>query len=332
MHTQHYKHAQSFHHLLSEKHLCILCVQLYACLPTFVFTNSAATMLQIVVINAVDPDNLPPLAPAPAVTTSPGEKKQRQNLAPKPKDPVADSPKPKARATLEPDGPDFIADKKEVQPPVAESIKLASGISLRAGTAVQSGPKRIVDLDHMTKRDHAKYLAKAAAENAVTLTGAKGTKGSKLPSESLANGRLQSQGSLGAKVASAAHVSSPAVQPLKQRMQQQQQQPQAAVTTSSIAMLTQVSDGEELKWARDGVPKKIAAKTVDRPPSPVDPNLALLSDSSWGLTAAVKGRSPAQLPAKEAVAAGKCCCAQCFCYFCMQFTLTCGLIACIHHL
>lgn len=323
MHTQHDKHAHSFHHISPESRLLHTwrTAVAYACHPTLLFINSAATTLQIVVINAVDPDNLPPLAPAPAVSTTPGEKKQRQNLAPKPKDPVADSPKPKARATLETDGPDFIADKKEVQPPVAESIKLASGISLRAGTAVQSGPKRIVDLDHMTKRDHAKYLAKAAAENAVTLTGGKG---SKLPSESLPKGRLQPQGSLGAKVASsAAQVSSPAVQPLKQRMQQQQ--PQAAVTTSSVAMLTQVSDGEELKWARDGVPKMIAAKTVDRPPSPVDPNLAVLSDSSWGLTAAVKGRSPAQLPAKETVAAGKCFCAQSSCYLCVLSSRLYGL-------
>lgn len=300
-----------------------LCYTLHAALHApscFGFRTSTATLLQIVVINPVDPDNLPPLAAAPAVTTSPGEKKQRQTLAPKPKDPVVDSPKPKAaRATLEADGPDFIADKKEVQPPVAESIKLASGICLRSGAAVQSGPKRTVDMDHMTKRDHAKYLAKAAAENAVVLTGTKGMKGSKLPSESMSSGRLQPQGSIG--LSSAAQVSSPAVQPLKQR-RQQQQQPQAAVTMSSVALLTQVSEGEQLKWARDGVPKKIAARTVERPPSPVDPNLALLGDSSWGLTAAVKGRSPAQLPVKEAVAAGKCFCASCL-LSCDQLSLTC---------
>lgn len=258
--------------------------------------------LQIVVINTVDPDSLPPVAAAPAVTTSPREKKQRQNLASKSKDPVTDAPKPKAKVALEADGPDFIADKKEVQPPIAESIKLASGISLRSGAAVQSGPKRVVDVDHMTKRDHAKYLLKAAAENVVTLTGTKGAKGSKLPPESSLNGRLQSQGSTGAKLAGAAALgSSAAAQPLKPRLQQQQ----AAVATSPLALLTQVSDSEQLRWARDGVPKKIAAKTVDRPPSPIDPNLALLSDSNWGLTSAVKGRSPAQLPVKEAVATGR---------------------------
>ena len=258
--------------------------------------------MQIVVINSVDPDSLPPVAAAPAVTTSPGEKRQRQNMAQKPKDPTADPPKPKTRATLEADGPDFIADKKEVQPPIAESIKLASGISLRSGAAVQSGPKRVVDVDHMTKRDHAKYLLKAAAENVVTLSGPKGAKGTKLPSEASLNAKLQSQGSMTAKLAGiAAQSGSPVAQPLKQRLQQQSQ---AAVPTSSLALLTQVSDSEQLKWARDGVPK-IAAKTVDRPPSPVDPNLALLSDSNWGLTTATKGRSPAQLPVKQAAAAGQ---------------------------
>ncbi|KAL0055890.1 hypothetical protein WJX82_005449 [Trebouxia sp. C0006] len=153
---------------------------------------------QIVVINSVDPDSLPPVAAALTVTTAAGEKKQRQNMSQKPKDPPADSPKSKTKATLEADGPDFIADKKEVQPPVVDTIKLASGISLRAGAAVQSGPKR-------------------------------------------------------------------------------------------------------LKWARDGVPRKVAAKLVERPPSPIDPTLALLSSADWGLTSAVKGRSPAQLPSKEAL-------------------------------
>ena len=263
-------------------------------------------MLQIVVIHPVDPDHLPPLGAAPTVNTSAGEKKQRQNMAPKPKDSVAEVPKPKSKATLEADGPDFIADKKEMQPPIAESIRLASGITLKTATAVQSGPKRVIDVDHMTKRDHAKYMAKASAENVVTLSGTKGTKGSKVPLESVLDGRLQPQSSLVSKLAgTAAQVSSPVAKPLKQRRQQQQQQQQQAVTSSSVALLTQVPDGEQLKWARDGVPKKIAAKTVDRPPSPVDPNLALLNDSSWGNTSAVKGRSPAQLPVKEAVAAGK---------------------------
>lgn len=277
-------------------------------------------MLQIVVIHTVDPDHLPPLAAAPTVNTSAGEKKQRQNIAPKPKDPVSEAPKPKAKATLEADGPDFIADKKEMQPPIAESIRLASGITLRTGAAVQSGPKRVTDVDHMTKRDHAKYMAKAAAENALTLTGTKGKKGSKVPSDAaVLDGRLQPQGSLVSNsVGTAAQVSSPAARPLKQRRQQQQQQ-QQAVTSSSVALLTQVSDSEKLKWARDGVPKKIAAKTVDRPPSPLDPNLALLNDSSWGNTAAVKGRSPAQLPVKEAVAAGKYFCAKCHWHLCVQF-------------
>ena len=294
-------------------------------------------MLQIVVIHAVDPDALPPLAAAPTVSTSSGEKKQRQNIAPKHHtvDPVVEVPKPKARASLEADGPDFIPDKKEMQPPIAESIKLASGISLRSGTsgaAVQSGPKRVVDVDHMTKRDHAKYLAKAAVENAVTLSGTKGTKGSKLPSEPMPDGRLQSQGSFGSKTAGiAAQVGSPAAQPLKQRKQQQQQQQQQPVTNSAVALLTQVSDSEQLKWARDGVPKKIAAKASDRPPSPVDPNLALLGDSSWGLTTAVKGRSPAQLPVKEAVAAGKYFCAQLYWHSCDKLDLVSDLSTCILH-
>ncbi|KAL0040932.1 hypothetical protein WJX79_010418 [Trebouxia sp. C0005] len=142
---------------------------------------------QIVVINNVDPDSLPPVAAAPTVTTAAGEKKQRQNISQKPKDPPADSPKPKPKATLEADGPDFIADNKEVQPPVVDTIKLA------------------------------------------------------------------------------------------------------------------MSDNEQLKWARDGVPRKVAAKVVERPPSPVDPTLALLSSADWGLSSAVKGRSPAQLPSKEAL-------------------------------
>lgn len=253
-------------------------------------------LMQIVVINTVDPDNLPPVAAAPTVNTAAGEKKQRQNISQKPKDPAADSPKTKQKATLEADGPDFVADKKEVQPPVVETIKLASGISLRAGAAVQSGPKRTVDIDHMTKRDHAKYLVKAAAENVVTLTGTKGTKGSKLPTEGSLGGKLQSQGSMAAKLAGiAAQVGTSATQPLKQRLQQQQQEGNGA-----LALLTQVSDNEQLKWARDGVPKK-----MDRPPSPVDPDLALLSSADWGLTSAVKGRSPAQLPVKEALDAGE---------------------------
>ena len=262
-------------------------------------------LMQIVVINSIDPDSLPPVAASPTVTTAAGEKKQRQNMSQKPKDPPADSPKPKAKATLEADGPDFIADKKEVQPPVVDTIKLASGISLRAGAAVQSGPKRVVDIDHMTKRDHAKYLVKAAAENVVTLTGAKGTKGSKLPTQSSLGGKLQAQGSMAAKLAgTAAQVGSSATQPLKQRLQQQQQQ---AAGAGSLALLTQVSDNEQLKWARDGVPRKVAAKVVERPPSLIDPNLALLSSADWGLTSAVKGRLPAQLPSKEALDAGQAC-------------------------
>ena len=265
-------------------------------------------MLQIVVIHTVDPDHLPPLAAAPTVNTSAGEKKQRQNIAPKPKDPVVEAPKPRARAALEA-GPDFIADKKEMQPPIAESIRLASGITLTTGSVVQQGPKRAVDVDHMTKRDHAKYMAKAAAENVVTLSGSKGTKGSKLPSDPAPEGRLQPQGSLTSKMAgTAAQIGSSAARPLKQRRQPQQQQQQAV---SAIALLTQVSDSEQLKWARDGVPRKIAAKTSGRPPSPLDPNLALINDSSWGNIAAVKGRSPAQLPVKEAVAAGKYSCELC---------------------
>ena len=260
--------------------------------------------MQIVVINTVDPDSLPPVGSAPTVTTSAGEKKQRQNVSQKPKDPAADSPKPKAKATLEADGPDFIADKKEVQPPVVETIKLASGISVRSGAAVQSGPKRVVDIDHMTKRDHAKYLVKAAAENVVTLSGTKGTKGTKLPTEAGLGGRLKSQGSMAAKLAGiAAQVGSSAAQPLKQQLQQQQQQQQQA--NGSLALLTQVSDNEQLKWARDGVPKKTAAKAVVRPPSPVDPNVALLSSADWGLSSAVKGRSPAQMPNKEAMSPGE---------------------------
>ena len=277
------------------------------------FIIAAALTLQIVVIHTVDPDHLPPLAAAPTVNTSAGEKKQRQNIASKPKDSAAEAPKPKAKATLEADGPDFIADKKEMQPPIAESIRLASGITLRTGAAVQSGPKRVVDVDHMTKRDHAKYMAKAAAENAVTLSGTKGMKGSKVPSDSVLDGRLQPQGSLVSKLAgTAVQVSSPVARPFKPRRQQQQQ----AVSSSSVALLTQVSDSEQLKWARDGVPKKIAANTVDRPASPVDPNLALLNDSSWGNTSAVKGRSPAQLPVKEPVAAGKWFCAKC--HWCLR--------------
>lgn len=260
-------------------------------------------LMQIVVINSVDPDSLPPVAAAPTVTTAAGEKKQRQNMSQKPKDPPADSPKSKPKATLEADGPDFIADKKEVQPPVVDTIKLASGISLRAGATVQSGPKRVVDIDHMTKRDHAKYLVRAAAENVVTLTGAKGTKGSKLPTQGSLGGKLQAQGSTAAKLAGiAAQVGSSATQPLKQRLQQQQ-----AAGSGSLALLTQVSDNEQLKWARDSVPRKVAAKVVERPPSPVDPNLALLSSADWGLMSAVKGRSPAQLPSKEALDAGQAC-------------------------
>ncbi|DBA74158.1 hypothetical protein WJX77_012011 [Trebouxia sp. C0004] len=251
---------------------------------------------QIVVINSIDPDSLPPVAAAPTVTTAAGEKKQRQNLSQKLKDPPADSPKSKPKAPLEADGPDFLADKKDVQPPVVDTIKLASGMSLRAGAAVQSGPKRVVDIHHMTKRDHAKYLVKAAAENVVTLTGAKGSKGSKLPTQGSLGGKLQGQGSTAAKLAGiAAQVGSSATQPLKQRLQQQQQ------GSGSLALLTQVSDNEQLKWARDGVPRKVVAKVVERPPSPVDPTLALLSSADWGLTSAVKGRSPAQLPSKEAL-------------------------------
>ena len=261
--------------------------------------------MQIVVINSVDPDSLPPVAAAPTVTTAAGEKKQRQNMSQKPKDPPADSPKSKPKATLEADGPDFIADKKEVQPPVVDTIKLASGISLRAGAAVQSGPKRVLDIDHMTKRDHAKYLIKAAAENVVTLTGTKSSKGSKLPTQSSLGGKLQGQGSMTAKLAGIApQVGSSATQPLKQRLQQQQQQ---AAGNGSLALLAQVSDNEQLKWARDGVPSKVAAKVVERPPSPIDPTLALLSSADWGLTSAVKGRSPAQLPSKEALDTGQAC-------------------------
>ena len=264
-------------------------------------TTRSDTM-QIVVINTVDPDSLPPVVAAPLVTTAASEKKQRQNISQKPKDPVTDSPKPKPKATLEADGPDFIADKKDVQPPVVETIKLASGISLRAGAAVQSGPKRVVDIDHMTKRDHAKYLVKAAAENVVTLSGTKGSKGSKLPTAGSLGGKLQAQGSMAAKLAStAAQAGGSTTQPLKQRLQQQQQQ---TVGGGPLALLTEVSDKEQLKWARDGVQKKIAAKVVVRPPSPVDPNLALLSSSDWGSASAVKGRSPAQLPSKEVLDAG----------------------------
>lgn len=259
--------------------------------------------MQIVVINTIDPDSLPPVVAAPLVTTAAGEKKQRQNISQKPKDPVTDSPKPKPKATLEADGPDFIADKKDVQPPVVETIKLASGISLRAGPAVQSGPKRVVDIDHMTKRDHAKYLVKAAAENVVTLSGAKGSKGSKLPTAGSLGGKLQAQGSIAAKLAGiAAQAGGSTTQPLKQRLQQQQQQ--QAAGSGSLALLTEVSDKEQLKWARDGVQRKIAAKVVVRPPSPVDPNLALLGSSDWGSASAVKGRSPAQLPSKEVLDAG----------------------------
>ena len=266
--------------------------------------TAISNAMQIVVINTIDPDSLPPVVAAPLVTTAASEKKQRQNISQKPKDPVTDSPKPKPKATLEADGPDFIADKKDVQPPVVETIKLASGISLRAGAAVQSGPKRVVDIDHMTKRDHAKYLVKAAAENVVTLSGTKGSKGSKLPTAGSLGGKLQAQGSMAAKLAGiAAQAGGSTTQPLKQRLQQQQQQQQAA-GSGSLALLTEVSDKEQLKWARDGVQKKIAAKVVVRPPSPVDPNLALLSSSDWGSASAVKGRSPAQLPSKEVLDAG----------------------------
>lgn len=49
-----------------------------------------------------------------------------------------------------------------------------------------------------------------------------------------------------------------------------------------------------------------AAKGPQRPDSPPDPNLAILSIADWGNTPNAKSKQPAQLPSKQANAASKC--------------------------
>ena len=48
-----------------------------------------------------------------------------------------------------------------------------------------------------------------------------------------------------------------------------------------------------------------AAKGPQRPDSPPDPNLAILSIADWGSTPNAKSKQPAQLPSKQANAASK---------------------------
>ena len=233
--------------------------------------------VQIVVINALDPDALPPVATLPIVNTTPGEKKGRSGIPTnKPKDSGGDSPKNKPRAALESEGPDYVPDRKECQPPILDTIKLVSGATIKTPAASQSGPKRVVDINHMTKRDHAKYLIKATSENAVTLgSGASDRRKAAAKSGSQAASRvLQSQGSLteqsqGGAKASALSPAAALKAPLEQQLQQQpvqqymRQQSMAPIKESpNLALLTEVTDGEQLKWIRDGVPK------VSCPPNP----------------------------------------------------------------
>ena len=233
------------------------------------FPDSCHCVLQIVVINALDPDALPPVATLPLVNTNPGEKKGRPGIpSNKPKDSGGDSPKSKPRAALESEGPDYIPDKKECQPPILDTIKLVSGATIKTPAASQSGPKRVVDLNHMTKRDHAKYLIKAASENVVTIgAGASDRRkaAAKLASQaSLPASRvLQSQGSLtgqsqGGNKATAPSPAATLKAPVGQQQQPVQQymrQQSMAPVNPNLALLTEVGDGEQLKWIRDGVPK-----------------------------------------------------------------------------
>lgn len=282
--------------------------------------------MQIVVINALDPDSLPPVATLPLVNTTPGEKKGRPGIpSNKPKDHADDSPKNKVRPALESEGPDYVPDKTECQPPILDTIKLVSGASIKTPAATQTGPKRLVDINHMTKRDHAKYLLKTASENVVTLGGGAAEKRSRAASKMASeagppNRLLQPTASSNARAAAtnspAAAASSPSgqtqqqhQQPLQQTMQQSLRQQSSAVGgNTALALLTEVTDAEQLKWLRDGTPKAKAAKGPQRPPSPPDPNLALLVNGDWGSTPNAKGKQPAQLPAKQGMSsnASKC--------------------------
>lgn len=219
------------------------------------------------VINALDPDALPPVATLPLVNTTPGEKKGRPGIpSNKPKD-SGDSPKNKPRAALESDGPDYLPDKKECQPPILDTIKLVSGATIKTPAASASGPKRIVDINHMTKQDHAKYLIKAASENVVTIGGGASDRrkaAAKLAAQASSASRvLQSQGSLTGGNRAAALSPAAALkgadgqqqQPMQQFMGQQPMVP----VNPNLALLTEIADGEQLKWIRDGVPKVSSA-------------------------------------------------------------------------
>lgn len=240
------------------------CCLHHSCRYTYSYT------VQIVVINALDPDALPPVATLPLVNTTPGEKKGRPGIpSNKPKD-SGDSPKNKPRAALESDGPDYVPDKNECQPPILDTIKLVSGATIKTPAASASGPKRVVDINHMSKRDHAKYLIKAASENVVTLGGGASDRrkaAAKLAAQAgpAASSRvLQSQGSLtGGKGATApstaAGLKGPEgqqqQQPVQQYMRQQSLSTEKQNQQNLLALLTEVGDGEQLKWIRDGVPK-----------------------------------------------------------------------------
>lgn len=61
--------------------------------------------------------------------------------------------KPKQKAPLVAPAPDYIEERREALPSVIDTIKLASGCTVKQGSGMKKGPRQVATVDHMTRKE-----------------------------------------------------------------------------------------------------------------------------------------------------------------------------------
>ena len=231
---------------------------------------------KVVVFSRVDPDKLPAQSVgaraavrvdgtlAAAEEAAGGAKKVGKRPVGK-EAPAKGEPGTTARQKMEGHGPDFLQQVSETQPDITETLKVASGVTLREGGMVKSGPKHDSSFGgHMTKKDYLSMMGKGGqfeesfqADGEMDV-GGDGEKGSEAGDEAA---RLRGEAGDGQ---SAARAPSPSA--------------------------------ELPDWVADGVAIPAVAEPVARAESP-DINLMLTAAADWGQNT-IGGKMPDVPPLK----------------------------------
>ena len=216
---------------------------------------------KVVVFSRVDPDKLPAQSvgaqvavrgdrdPALAEEAAGGAKKPGKRLG-GPKDGKGEPAAAADRQKMEGHGPDFLQQASETQPDIGETLKVASGVTLREGAMVKSGPKHDSSLGgHMTKKDYLSMMGK----------------GGQFEETFQADSETDAAGD-GEKIAEAGEDGA---------------RPRGDGGDGNSAVRAQSPSADLPDWIADGVAIPLEAAPVARAESP-DINLVLTSASDWG--------------------------------------------------